>query len=323
MRLTFGQARELLAQYAGRGGFCPNAKSVPLFVLEVLQYLLISGTYGSIRKFTFQAHNGVFTVPYELEAPEAVKIDNVVGSVWDRWFDFHSTRDLGCACIPASEALFEDPNLYPTVYDVPRGGANIGVLGTCAEADDAHVIVQGKDPTGREIFTTHKGEQVVGEYLSIVKGVIKTTQVLFGEITGIIKSKTNGYVQLYGINPNTCGKRFLSDYSPLEETPAFRRYRLTTKYCTAISKVELIGKIRLKTAYADSDFIPFDNILTISMAAQAIQAHFNNDVQTAVAKDGTMVELINRENTHKRVQNGQPLNVEFRTSPGLIRNIVS
>lgn len=323
MRITFGEARQFLAQYAGRGGACPDAKSVPFFVIQVLEYLLISGAYGSIRKFTFQAVNGAFTIPYELEVPEKVKLNNIVGSVWDRWFEFQSVKDLGCDCVPAGEALFEDPNYYPTVYDVPLTGAKVGALGTCLEADDAHIIVQGQDPSGREVFTTHKGTQIAGEYLSIQKGTLKYTSVTFGKITGIIKSKTVGYVQLYGINPVSLNRTFLSDYSPLEERPAFRRFRLTTKYCQPLVKVEVLGKIRLKSAYADSDFIPFDNLLTLNLAAQAVQSYSNNDMQTGVAKDSTMVEMISRENTSKRIQNGQPLDVQVATSPGMIRNIVS
>lgn len=325
--LTYGEVKVLLAQWVGRGGACPTSDAVPAFVRQVLEYLLISGTYGSIRKFTFQAVKGMFTIPYELEAIEKVKIDNFVGSVWDKWFEFRSTKDLGCASLPASEALFEDANYYPTVYDVPIGGAYIGVQGTCEEACDAHVIVQGQDMSGREIVTFHQGDQVVGAYLTIRKGQLVTTNIQFGKITGVLKSETKGYVQLYALKdlsnvlcPNKC---FLADYSPLETKPAYRRYRLTSPQCGALARVEVLGKIRLKSAYADTDFIPFDNMYTISLAAQAINAQYNNDVQMAAAKDQAMMEQINRENTYKKIQNGQPVEYLQILSPGQIRNIVS
>jgi len=320
--LTYGDARQLLSQWAGRGGICPTAERTKLFVREVMEYMLISGSYGAIRKFTFQAQRGMFTIPYELEAIEKVKIDNVVGSVWDKWFEFHSTRDM-CSCVPAGEALFEDANYWATAYDVPASGTKVGVIGTCQEAEGTSIVIQGEDPTGRVIYTYDNGKQIVGERLTIRKGVLTYSEVTFGKITGVLKDITTGYVQLYAVNTTNNAKVFLSDYSPLEEKPSYRRYKLTASNCAPICKVEVLGKVRLKQAYTDNDFIPFDTLYTLSLAAQAVNANYNGDSQTAKAKDDTMMEMINRENTHKRVQNGQPVEVWYPTSPGSIRNIVS
>lgn len=321
MRLTYLDAKKILAQYAGRGGLCVDNPDVDLFTRGVLDYMLISGAYGSIRKFTFQAVNGTFTIPYELEVPTKVKIDNIAGQVWDRWFEFHSSKELGPGCVPASEALFEDPNYYPTIYDGPLTGFKVGIQGTCLEDEDAHVIIQGKDPSGREIFTTHKGEQVTGEYLSIVKNRLTVSEVIFGSISGVYKTKTKGYAQLYAINPSNNKRTYLSDYSPIEEKPAYRRFKLTGSY-SPLAKVEVLGNIRLKPAYSDLDFIPFDNTYIISLAGQAINKQYNEDIQGAQATDQTMMTMIGRENTHKRVQNGQPIDVYQGLSPGRIRNMV-
>lgn len=315
----------MLAQYAGRAGECPDPDStqVKWFLRKVFEYLLLSGSYGNLRKFVFQAVKGVITLPYELEVPLKVKIDNITGSVWDQWFEYHSSKDLGDGCCLCEEAMFEDPNRFPTVYDVPYPYARIGVLAICEEADDAHVIVQGTDGSGREIFTWHKGEKIRGEYLTIKKGVLRYTQVNFATITAVTKTQTNGYVQLLWICPEKSSRGFLADYSPLEEKPMYRRFRLKASTgCSPLAKVSILGRIRLKDAYADNDYLPFDTIYTLELAAQALNAQYNTDVQTAAAKDAVMVNMINRENTYKRVNNGQPIDYLQQTSPGQIANIV-
>lgn len=323
MRLTWKQAKDFLSQYAGRGALCPTTPDkIDLFVRSVLEYMLISGSYGNIRKFCFCAVKGCITLPYELEVPLKVKIDGQVGSVWDKWFEYHSAKNFEEAgCTPAQDALFEDPNEYPTVYDLPATGAQVGVLGTCYEAEDAHVIIQGVDTSGREVFSVHKGQKISGEYLSIQKGNLRFTSTTFAKITGVVKTKTNGYVELFWVREAFNQKGFLSDYSPLEERPFYRRIKLRTK-CDNFSKISIIGRIRLKSAYADTDYIPFDTLYTLQLAAQAINASYNDNTENAIAKDGMMTGLINRENAYKKVNVGQPVEVLFTTSGGSIKNII-
>lgn len=322
MPILFGEAKKILSQYAGRGGKCADADGVNLFVRQVLEYMLYSGEYGNLRKFTFNALKGCFTAPYELEAPIKVKIDGVIGTAWDKWFEYHPGRYMDSGCVPAGEALFEEPDYYPTVYDVPSCGAKIGVVGLQTESSDANLIVKGFDPTGREIFTTHKGEKVSGEYLTIKKGEMRLTQTLFAKITGIVKTITNGHVPLYWVTPDQSLKGFLSDYSPNEEVPSYRRFRLTSRTCGNCVKVTVLGRIRLKAFYADSDIIPFDNLYALQLAGQACNKNYNDDAQGAQAKDATLQEIIARENEHKRVQNGQPIEVFTPTSAGAIQNII-
>ncbi len=264
---------------------------------------------------------GCFTIPYELETPIKIKIDDQVGSVWNRWFEYHDTNILN-DCLPAEGAIFEDPNYYPTVYDMPEGGARVGVTATCNEVDTSHIIVQGVDISGREIFTVHKGEKIHGEYLTIRNGDLRHTETNFAKITGILKTKTNGYTPLYWVNPDTMLKGFLADYSPLEEKPAYRRFRLSSP-CGPCVKVSVLGRIRLKSAYTDVDYIPFDNVYNLFLAGQAVNANYNTDVNTAVAKDKMMTDFISREAAHKTPQPGTPIEVFKPLSAGHIRNVNS
>lgn len=321
MRITFGEARRILAQYAGRGGKCADTDEVSRFVLQVLDYLLITDASGNERKFCFHAQHGCFTAPHELETPIKVRIDGKVGTVWNRWYEWYGTHELD-KCIPAANALLEDPNYYPTVYDLPSCGAYVVAVATCEEDEGAHVIVQGTDTTGRDVFTVHNGEQISGEYLSLKKHQPRRTQVRFGKITGIVKSKTNGYAQLFHTQTDTGLKSFLADYSPLEEKPSYRRFRLTSPDCGPCVQVSLIGRIRLKSAYADSDYIPFESAYILSIAGQSVNKQYNDQVDVAKAKDLMMQDLIERENSYKKPQAGTPVEVFVPTSAGAITNVI-
>lgn len=319
MALVYKQAKDILAQYAGRGGRCASAADIDSFVREVFEYLLIqSGADQDLRKYTFMTDNqGVITVPYEIDSIQKVEIDDRVGQVWDKWFDFRSSSTMSAKCLPASDALYEEANTYPTVYSIKQGGARICTLGTCDESEDAHIIVEGKDLTGRQIYTTHKGQQISGEYLSIKKGMKMFSQVTFGEITGILKSKTNGYVQLLGNNG-----QFLSDYSPLEQIPKYKRYRISSLCSGGCEgrRVTVLARIRLKEAYADNDQIPFDTMLTLRMAGQHVNAQYNNNPELAAAKEVAITNMIEKQAAHGRVNNGAPIEVMYATSAGKVKN---
>ncbi len=114
----------------------------------------------------------------------------------------------------------------------------------------------------------------------------------------------------------------MSDYSPVETKPQYRRFRIKSCDASSEQRITVLGRIRLKDHYSDNDLIPFDNIYALTTAAQSIYSNYNDNVEVAAAKDNTLVTLINRENEHKRVQNGQPIEVFTPLSPGSIVNIV-
>jgi hypothetical protein len=320
MSLTYGEAKKILARYVGVGGQCLDSPDLDLFCKKVFQQILWTGSHGSIRKYCFCAVKGCITLPYELETPLKVRVDNGVGTVWNKFYEFYNVHDME-RCTPAADALYEEPNTFCTVYDLPNSSCRVGVLGTAEEADSAHLIVSGTDASGREVFTNHQGVKVSGEYLRIEKGQLRYSQVAFANITSIKKSITNGYVQLLWYRPELGIKGFLSDYTPYEEVPEYRRFRLTGR-CQSPSKVSVLGRIRLKDRYGDNERIPFDNILAIELAGQAANSGFNNDEQMSVAKEQHMTQSILKEATYKVSNTGQPMEIMTMLSGAAIKNIV-
>jgi len=321
MPITFGQARSILAPYAGVSGLDPASEDTELFVKTVLDYMLITGDNGGERMFEFYAVKGWITLPYELETPLKIKIGDSVGSVWGKWFEWrYGASDAGS--IDASNALtIDDVNTHPTVYDLPQGGGHPAILGFVDEEPDAHAIISGIDMSNTEIFTTHQGQRIGGEYLSIERGRLKAANTRFSKITSITMTKTNGYKQLFCVDSDGLNKQFLSAYTPYEEVPEYKRAKLSAK-CADIVKVSILGRIRLKEYYADSDPIPVRNLYALHVAGQGIQASRQTDNQTAQAKDATLTTLIDRSNSNKQVNNGQPMVDVYRPlSNGSIKRL--
>lgn len=317
MAITYLQAKQTLSRYAGTGGTCAQGEKLDLFVKKVLQFMLYSGEHGGTRKFCFTTQKGCFTVPYELEAPLKLRIDGATSHAHNYWFEMYSGAEME-NCVLAANALYEEPNYYSTVYDPPNGFCRIGVIGTADESPDASITIAGKDSSGREIITSDQGQQTGGEVLRIEKGKLHYTSVQFAEITSIKKSITNGYCQLLWVRPELNLKGFLSDYSPFEQVPEYRRFRITSPNCHPQVKVSVLGRIRLKEHYHDTDRIPFDNLVALELAGQAQNASYNNDPQMAAAHGSAMNDIISKEVEHKKVSSGSPMDVEYMLSAGAI-----
>lgn len=319
-QLTFGDIKILVAEYAGKGGVCEDSPLATSFAWQVLEYLLIAGTYGSIRKFDFVVQDRFFTAPPELETPLKVKVNGQVGTVLSKWFDFRMSNGELEGGLDAGKALLEEANPVFTAFPLVPG-YRLGVLGTAAEDPEAFIIVQGTDILGTDIITSFEGEQVRGIKFRIKKGELRTTEVAIANITGIIKSKTKGYVQLYSYEKHVNQREFLGHYSPLEEKPSYKQFRIGVP-CPSRAYVSVLARIRLRENYTDNDIVPFDNRNIIKMAAQHLQAESNNDISVANYKSGQVNTMINNHAGHKSTNTGTPIEIYRPRSGAAIKNII-
>jgi len=321
MPLTFGQFKDLVAPYAGPAGKSPNSKDVPAFARQVMEYLLFSGSDSANRKLSILAYKGCIVFPPEVEIPLKARIDNRVAEMWNKWYTFHSVNDKLADCFAAGEIIAEDGSQSPLAYPLPPGGGKVGIMGHCEECDDSFVIVQGKDTVGLEVYTYYDGERVVGEKFKIQKNTLRTGSIDFSEITGVTKSRTNGYVSAYSVTPQGGQGQFLADWSPSEERPLYRRYKVISRSCAPLVHVTIICRVRLKDNYEDNELTLFDNYFAVTLAAQRIQSEKNNDSQTANYKREAVEDLLEKEAGYKK-QSGSPVDVFFPLSGGAIKNII-
>lgn len=342
MIITYGQAKELVAQYAGKAGHCPDESIVDLFVKEVIQELLNRGANGNLRKWVFITENGKFTAPPDLEIPVKVHIGDGgrnpnyhhgtyahtghafggnADSVYDKWYAFYDQSTLA-DCIPWERGIVEENNVVFTAFDIPKGGARLLAVPHCQEDPDAQFIIRGLDEKGKEIFMPHKGDrEFSGEVLTINKDKPKYTQKTFTKITGIQKTTTKHYVRLYAYNPTTQKSSFLGQYKPTDTNPSFRRFRVVGADCNRCLKVTVLGRVRFCENYHDNDIIPISNIRALKLMAQQLQAEDNDNVEVANYKNQRVEQTITNENFYKRT-NQAPIDFFVEVSPSNIKNLI-
>lgn len=321
MPLTFGEIKALCSPYAGRAGKCSSATEINSFARQVMEYLLVSGSHAGVRKICLYAEKGCVSLPPEVETPIKIKINDCAGNLWNKWYSFHSGDDDLGTCPPIGQILIDEGVESPLAYAIPEGGSAVGVMATCCENEHATVLVQGKDTTGRPVFTAFNGRQEPGEKFRLAKEQIRYGQVVWGEITGVLKPRTVGYVSLFAVNSRGGHPRFLADWSPTEQKPMYRRYKIVSRDCPPIAKVTMLCRVRLKDSYHENDITFFDNSLAITLASQRLQSEVNNDAQMANYKRGAVEDILEKEAGYKRVPSG-PVDVYFPLSGGAIKNIV-
>lgn len=321
MPVTFKEFRETVAPYAGRAGKCATTPEVAVFSRQVMEYLLYSGSSAGKRKLCIQVRKGCVSLPPEVETPLKVRIDNRSAEIWNQWFSFHSDGESWDNCYPAGDILIEDGARSPLAYEIPEGGSVLGVLATCDEGDDSYVTIQGEDLTGREIYTIYNGEKIVGEKFKLTKDQVRYGKVIFGKVTAVVKSKTNGYVVLHSVDTvkQEIGM-FLADWNPSEEKPLYKKYKVFSKNCGPVANLSILCRVRLKDSYLDNELTLFDNHLAILLASQRLQAEKNNDSEVASYKRQAVEDILEKEAGYKKPA-GSMIDVFYPLSAGTIKGL--
>lgn len=338
MVITLGQARNLIADYSGKAGKCPDSDAVREFVKEVVQRLLHRGAHGNLRKWCFHTCRGCFTAPPDMEVALKVKIDGYPSSVWSKWYEFQSCNQFDVSSSRGANnsggvsaghsnsgfctGLQEMVDRYPTVYDMPECGGRVSAIPFCEEDEDAHIIVQGLDMHGRDVFTEHHGERIHGERLTINKRKKTYSKTKFSKITAVQKTQTNHYVRLYWFNPENKEQGLLSEYRPTDTDPCFRRFRVPGVDPHCCTKITVLGRVKLLDCYHDNDVLPVTSIPALKKMAQLIQSEENDqDVGMQRHKKDLSDELIEDENQYQRTGD-ESFEFECEVSPGNLCNLI-
>lgn len=323
MIITLGQAREAVAEYAGKSGKCPTTEAVRLFVLEVVQRLLHRGAHGNLRKWTFCLSNGCFTAPHDMEVPIKVKIDGYPERVWSKWYEFYDVHISDLHCDDYKPGLFEEVNTYYTAYDIPVAGAHIAAVPLEVEDPNAYIIIQGEDLAGRDVYTTCQGRRFHGEKIAINRETPVFTKNVFSKITGIEKSITCNYVRLYWQNiaaGQIAGRGLLAEYRPTDTHPSFRRFRVPAAKNDCPVKATVLGRVRDIEYRNNNDVLPITSISNLRQMAQLIQAEQNEKINVAQYHGQGIDRSINDENEYHRTGD-EPFDFVFETSPGANYNL--
>jgi len=321
--ITLGQARKVVAEYTGKKGKCATSEDVRLFVTEIVQRLLHKGANGNLRKWCFCLCNGCFTAPLDMEIPLRVKIDGYPNQVWSKWYEFYDLHAADACDKNFKSGISEEVNTYPTVYDLPIGGARVAPIPLQEENEDAYIIIQGTDVNGREVFTTEGRQHIHGEKLRISRSNPVFSKTVFTKISAVEKSKTCNHVRLYWQThegDRILNRGMLSEYRPTDLNPSYRRFKVAGARCDCCVKVEVIGRIRVLDFYHENDVLPVTSIGALRSMAMMIQSERTNSMNEANFHNAKVGQILEDENEYQKT--GQdPLDFVFFKSPGANENL--
>lgn len=325
MIITLGQAREVVAEFAGRAGKCKDSNATRLFVMEVVERLLFEGAHGNERKWRFCLCNGCFTAPIDMEVPLKFKIDGRSERVWSKWYEFYDVNGADRCDAGYVPGLFEEIGNFYTIYDMPKPGARLAAIPLGDEEKEAYIIVQGTDVNGRDVFTDYCGREIHGELLPISRNKPSFSKTVFSKITGIEKTQTNTHVRLYWQTYDPVAKvvlqrGLLGEYRPTDKHPAFRRFRVPAAQSDCCVDVSILGRIKLLDFYHDNDILPVTSISSLKRMALAIRAEGVDNVQVASYHEQGAIRGVDNENQYYRTGE-DPFDFNFDLSPGSNENL--
>ncbi len=225
-------------------------ESIPLFLdgeecIEVQEFALdcnCKETYLGI------------TLPREYETVEAIWINNTPIKMYDRWREYRDGFKDSCGC---KLAMYDVANFFPTEREFAPCGVCTHVKFLAKDPGDGGKIVRikYKDSTGQdfqdEIVLKHD------TYIKTEKPVLQIEPrggiVLPPDLVGtVLIADENG--------------RVLSEYSPNEIVPSYRRMKLENVCCG--DQVLVHASRKFTELFLDSDVIETDNRLAIEEAGR-------------------------------------------------------
>lgn len=119
------------------------------------------------------------------------------------------------------------------------------------------VLVQGADQNGQVVYGLDPVTQaaILGEYVTLTLPFVDTVNQ-FSAITGFLKDKTVGPVQIFQVDPVTGEQAALSSMEPHEPTASYRRYLVdgVPRQCCNTGA----GSVQV-TAQAKFDYVPVNS----------------------------------------------------------------
>ena len=325
MIITLGQARQVVAEFAGRAGKCSTAEKTRLFVIELVERLLLEVAHGNERKWRFCLCNGCFTAPVDMEVPLKFKIDGRAERVWSKWYEFYDVNGADRCDAGYTPGLFEEIGSFFTIYDIPKPGARLAPIPLGDEEKEAYIIVQGTDVNGRDVFTEYQGREIHGELIPIIRAKPVFSKTTFAKITGIEKTQTNTHVRLYwqtydSVAKKTLSRGLLGEYRPTDTTPSFRRFRVPGASRDCCADVSILGRVKLLNYYHDNDVLPITSISALKRMALTARAEASDNVQVAQYHEQGAIRVVDNENQYYRAGE-DPFDFNFDLSPGSNENL--
>jgi hypothetical protein len=192
----------------------------------------------------------------------------------------------GCSptiCGPNTMQAFERDTVV-TLTDFAGSPQLLRVFITDPADLGKRIVFQGTDNNGATILgtDTQTHAAILGETVFFAQPFATTLNQFSGPLTGILKDPTNGFVQIFMIDPVSGTQTLLSSMAPGETTAQYRKYQIVGLPCNCCPpsassptpttiQVSTQARIDFVPVTSPSDYLTLPNIPAIIEECQAIR----------------------------------------------------
>lgn len=218
-----------VATYLGGAGVsvdCPDGEEQALRAYnDMTRRLMLEGDWdGCSAVVRLPVHDGTVTLNRRFDAIIAYTAGGVPSAAVPRDFEFIQAAVGGFE----SSGLIDIGDRFPLMRDLSRP-MNLMAVSERPERD-SRIFFSGIDHLGRDYRASDLLVNFMGQAPEFTSGD-QFHPGIFRSVTAIRKTRTAGYVHVYGWDPQHMREQWLSTLAPDEVSPALRRYRLGDGVC--------------------------------------------------------------------------------------------
>lgn len=311
-----------------RGGRCADDPEVLKAINAAEKMLMDEGDWKeTTQTLRVCVYNGYAHLPRGVEGILKVGICGKATDAWHKAWEFVESGPGDIDMQPARcDLALLDAGMHPTFWPFLIEGMRLVALSDNAADIDVEMDVYGKEAPYFEDVRRGAGPSGGGEVLKIgqwtggVQGEIDRTDMMtrisastFDQVTAVRKPVTQGYITLFGYDPDTHAIQYLAKYHPNEVDPAFRWYRIAGalpdlfRTDSTADPYAVVVKCLVKIGHVDHIFddeqLHIQNLLAIEMGIKSIEEKKRGNFQLGLAYQADAIRLLTKERkNHNREQ---------------------
>lgn len=289
--ITFGQVVQAVAPELG-SGFDPSSERARNIVRNAIGQLLETYPVMLNKKMRIWACGDFIVFPENVRRIKKYWMGGTASRPQSISYEFLENGPGPIDVSVAGHTQLVDMGFTPTTYQ-PSACLPVVVLSDRND-EGAIITIQGLDDNGK-IVRSENG--TIGETIQMpAAGIEIRSRLSFKTITSVVKTKTNGYIQLYSFDPATSARYVLSRYEPDTLVAQMRQYRLPGhRYLTDGTPqwTEIIAQVLLaKPAFLnDTDIVPVDCMMAIEFMSRSIDLHRQHKYKESQVESQTALGL--------------------------------
>ena len=296
MKLTLGDIKGNISKILSMAS---TDSRVVNYINEAQARLMYKGKWpGTYARYRVTTDDGMGTWPRQLETIETVAVDDVPGTVRNRWFEF---LESGPGVLDSKDCIglqLIDQDTAASFSDISGTGKKIRIYTdslSASEDSGTKVLLQGYVDDGKWIRTQDGSNYVDGEYVTMTTSYVETSNN-FSSLSGVQKPDTKGNVTVKEYNVSAETVRTIAEYEPLENLPVYRRSMVPG--VTKSTTLTIVGKLRFIPAENDIDYLYICYESAIKEMVMSIRKAENNLPQEAAIYEKRAVTRLQDQLMH-------------------------